>query len=116
MREEDLIIGEKYTPLRKTIGDFNLFTKPWGEWPKAQARYQPFLYLRDISTDDNKKRYCELGADKDYGDTDSYHFDDIIAFGKYYPDRKFLKDVWDKSDEKQRLVLINQYPFLKLYE
>ena len=117
MIKEDFKIGAKYTSFQKTIGDHTLFND-WsvGEWAKAVAIKQPYLYLINIGWNVNVdgNYYLQLGF-LPRGSYDGYAFEDVKPFGHHVPDRVFLKDLWNVADDKGKKVLEKQYPSLKLH-
>lgn len=113
MKIQDVIIGRKYIPFQKTIGDIELFTKR-GEWSKAKAKGQPFLYCVNKLYNDHIKNnvICLSSKISDPRFYDGYASEDIIEYdeSKFYPDETFLKEVYAIADEKQQKDMEEKFP------
>ena len=110
MTGENLIIGQKYRIKSKSVGqsfeESNVLRRR-----KPGQDYLYFLGMKEdgilVFTETFQPHY---NINNSGGD----HFLITDIEGYYEPDRAFLKDVWEKSNDEQKKDLESKYPSLNL--
>ena len=112
MKDEDIIIGERYVPHSKSIA--TPFNHPGNNYKTALERGQPYLYCLSKNKDRRGGFWFSIKKDGCYARPESslYAARDVSPF-EYKPDYTFLKDIWLISTEEERRVLEDKYPLLK---
>jgi len=117
MKAEELVIGNKYVPIKKSIGQ--PFMKEDGAWYKAVGKGQNFLYYLGPTNGGKKHVFSHeqpfsLGGRK-IGEW--YNPEDVVEYPiihSYKPDRAFLKEIWSISTDEEKKELESKFPHLML--
>lgn len=118
MKGEELVIGKKYVPLKKSVGKPLEAEK--GHWGRAVRENQGFLYYVGIG---GGTRHCfSFKPDETNGIRllgDWFLPEDVVEYPynpQYKPDRAFLKEIWNISLDEQKKELESKYSELNLSE